>query len=440
MQNISNIDYELFNKTKTSYKVYAEILEEEAQKQFADVLSLPYVTYGALMPDAHTGYFMPIGAVCSTKDVVVPQFVGFDIGCGMCAYKTDYFKDDILKYAQKIYNEIHRRIPLGFNKHKENQELNLPLNLTSMAQDKLFKFGLKQLGTLGGGNPFLEIGYGKDNRAWIIIHSGSRGFGHSIASYYMIKGYLLKNPPKKRLKSSLENFIEKGKVFKEKNPTLYKERLKEFVKKEKEAILKSQKVDNFKSVYGLNVNSKLGEDYIKDQNFALNFALENRKKMILEINQVLNKNLKGDYDFKFEDESRFINKNHNHVEYYKGEWIHRKGATHASKGVFGVIPANMRDGSFIVKGKGSKESLESSSHGAGRVMSRVKSRKNISMEEFKQSMEGIVGTVAQGTLDEAPLAYKNIFEVMELQKELVETIDHIKVLINVKDKNYKSRK
>ena len=140
------------------------------------------------------------------------------------------------------------------------------------------------------------------------------------------------------------------------------------------------------------------------------------------------------------DEVRFINRNHNHAEFdeKRGEWIHRKGATHAQKGMRGVIPGNMRDGSFVVIGKGNADSLFSSSHGAGRVMSRKKARENILMEDFEASMQGIKGTVDVNTVDESPFAYKDIFEVMRLQDDLVEVEEHIKVLINVKD-NVKAR-
>lgn len=172
-----------------------------------------------------------------------------------------------------------------------------------------------------------------------------------------------------------------------------------------------------------------------DQNFALAFALANRKRMISDIVQVMNDLMGGADEFAHEDENRFINRNHNHAEYDAdmGQWIHRKGATHAKEGMSGVIPGNMRDGSFVVKGKGNPESLFSSSHGAGRVMSRTKAQSTVNMVDFKESMKGITGTVDEHTVDESPFAYKDIFEVMDLQKDLVDVVEHIRVLINVKD-------
>ncbi len=436
----TDINHELLNKTKTPYTIYAECLEETAQQQFFDVLNEPYVTYGALMPDAHTGYTMPIGGVCATKEMVVPQFVGFDIGCGMCAYKTDYSKEQIEAKAEIIYEQIVEKVPLGFKTHKNHQSLKIDLPRTDFAEHVLQTTGLKQLGTLGGGNHFIELGYGADEKAWIMIHSGSRGFGHKIASHYMLEAYHLKNPSEGKLEAIMEDFEQRNANFKENNPEGFEKALKKFREKQKLVLIKQAKLDNIKEILPLDVNTKLGKDYIKDQNFALAFAIENRKHMISTIHNIMNEVIGGDFEFQEEDEVRFINRNHNHAEYdeQRGEWIHRKGATHAEKGMRGVIPGNMRDGSFVVIGKGNADSLASSSHGAGRVMSRKKAKKYISLEEFEASMVGITGTVDENTLDESPFAYKDIFEVMKLQEELVEVEEHIKVLINVKD-NAKSR-
>ena len=430
-----DINHAKFETTNTPYKIYAEVLDETAQEQFYDVLSQPYVTYGALMPDAHAGYSMPIGGVCATKDVIVPQFVGFDIGCGMCAYKTDFHRGDVEAHAEIIYNHIIDRIPLGFKRHKNHQPMKMDMPLTAFAEHILDASGRMQLGTLGGGNHFIEVGYGSDDKAWIVIHSGSRGFGHKIASHYMLQAYLLGNPKESKLEKIVEDFIERNKKFKEHNPDGFEKSLKKFTLKQTAELNKKTKLDNLPGIWGLDVDSELGRGYIKDQNFALAFALENRKKMIEVVHDILNQTIDKSYTFEYEDEEKFINRNHNHAEFdaNRGEWIHRKGATHAEKGMSGVIPGNMRDGSFIVKGKGDKNALFSSSHGAGRVMSRTKAKKNISIEEFEETMKGITGTVDENTLDESPFAYKDIFEVMKLQDDLVDVVEHIKVLINVKD-------
>ncbi len=429
------IDHVPLQATNKPYQIYAQLIDSTTQEQFEDVLKAPFVTRAALMPDAHAGYTMPIGAVCACKDTVVPQFVGFDIGCGMCAYKTDFSKEEIASKADEIYKEIIKRIPLGFSKHKHHQSFKCNLEATDFAKSVLNSTGLMQLGTLGGGNHFIEVGYGKDERAWIVIHSGSRGFGHKIASHYMIEAYLAHNDSQDRASKIIAEFEERNRVFKEKNPKGYKKALEKFKNKQLLALNKKLKPDNIKGIWGLDVESRLGQEYIKDLNFALYFALENRKLMIQRIVEGLNEIFGTQYPFVFEDESRFINRNHNHAEFDEssGEWIHRKGATHAEEGMMGVIPGNMRDGSFIVRGKGDRDALCSSSHGAGRVMSRNRAKECIDMVAFKEAMQGIKGTVEEATLDESPFAYKDIFEVMELQKDLVEVVEHIKVLINVKD-------
>ena len=431
----TEIDHARLQKTKTPYTIYAELLEETALGQFEDVLAQPFVTYGALMPDAHAGYSMPIGGVCTTRDVIVPQFVGFDIGCGMCAYRTEYSKEQIEANAEIIYNHIVEKIPLGFKRHKKHQPLSIELPLTPYAEHILNTTGRMQVGTLGGGNHFIEIGYGSDDKAWIVIHSGSRGFGHKIASHYMLQAYLEKNPQEGKLERILEDFIQRNRGFQENNPERFAKAFTKFKNKQTLEVNKKIKLDNLKGIWGLDVNSQLGKEYIMDQNYALAYALENRKRMISVIHTIMNDIIGGEHSVEYEDEQRFINRNHNHAEYdaNRGEWIHRKGATQADKGMRGVIPGNMRDGSFIVIGKGAEASLSSSSHGAGRVMSRKKAKNAVSLEEFEESMRGITGTVDENTLDESPFAYKDIFEVMRLQEELVEVEEHIKVLINIKD-------
>ncbi|MEI6731456.1 MAG: RtcB family protein [archaeon] len=241
---------------------------------------------------------------------------------------------------------------------------------------------IKHLGTLGGGNHFIELGFQK-NDLWLIIHSGSRGVGHKIAEIYMKKA-------------------------------AGKDRL-------------------FEQTYPLEVESKYGKEYLNVLDFCLEFALLNRMEMahhvILSIGRVLRKKISW---------KLWANKNHNHAILEKtgqGElYIHRKGATPAKKGERGIIPANMRDGSYLVLGLGNAHFLFSSSHGAGRVMSRTKARETFKMQEFIDSMKGIRGTIEPAILDEAPMAYKNIADVMDAQKESVKVLKHIKPVINWKGK------
>lgn len=369
------------NKINKPTAVFLDVVEDGAMTQFVDTMNQPFITRGAMMPDAHQGYTLPIGGVVETDGMILPSYVGYDIGCGMCAVPTSFSIKDVKYKAPKIYKQIVRDIPLGFNKHKVAvPEVDLlPRMSDVMSKICTEKSGHLQLGTLGGGNHFIEIGYDEWDAVWIIVHSGSRGVGHGCATHYM----------------------------KEASPT----------------------GKASEGHYGFDVNSPLGKGYIEDMNWCLEFALLNRKVMIgLVTNAMRHIGLEGGIHY-----DSLINRNHNHAESKDGRyWIHRKGATHAEEGMMGVIPGNMRDGSFIVRGKGNPDSLYSSSHGAGRVLGRRKAKETLDMDEFTLTMDGIVGNVSKSTLDESPMAYKDIHEVMRLQEDLIEVITHVKPILNVK--------
>ncbi len=376
---------------KTIYN-HAIKADKETEKQFKECYSKDFVVGAALMPDAHSGYAAPIGAVLVTKGKVVPAWVGFDIGCGVIALKLK--GKDILEKVKKkereIYNQVVRDVPMGLGEKNKNHKIT---EKTKKEFDKIMKrfegkehdkgilqflkqTAMRHLGTLGAGNHFIELGEsGKE--LWLVIHSGSRGIGHRVAKKYMISA------------SGSEKVYEK--------------------------------------TFPLDVKSQLGKEYLNILEFGLDYALLNRLEMsyrvVSALEKVLGEKVKAEL---------WVNKNHNHAVLEKGKYIHRKGATPSKKGERGVIPGNMRDGSYLVEGKGSKEFLESSSHGAGRAMSRTEAKKKISMEEFKESMKGIVGNVSQKTLDEAPRAYKNIDEVMSAQEKSVRVVKRIKPLINWK--------
>jgi len=398
-------------------KIYAEVLEEEALKQFKNAMALDCNVQGALMPDAHTGYTLPIGAVVKSKGKVFPAYVGYDIGCGMCAVKLDTTKEEI--DLEKLKEHILKTIPIGFKKHNEPQHSkpNFKTYNTSFLLERWKLKGVYQVGTLGGGNHFIEIGEGEnDKKLWIVIHSGSRGFGHNIAEHYM-KLASINNVDASHIEAE---FLRGREVFKEKNPRGF---LMAQVKYLETYIEKHSK--NKEGHYGLGIDSEVGKQYIADMEFCLDFALENRKAMIARIYE-------GIFEQKVCKIEEFINRNHNHAELKDGFVIHRKGATHAEKDMMGVIPGNMRDGSFIVKGKGNQESMCSSSHGAGRVLSRSQARKTLDADEFKKETELLVTNHTEDMLDESPKAYKNIFEVMELQKELVDIVDRVIPILNIK--------
>lgn len=365
--------------TKKQYKIFAEHLEQGALDQFQSAMDCEFATRGALMPDAHTGYSLPIGAVVESDGVIVPAWVGYDIGCGMCALRTGFYAKEVRENSKQIFDEIYKRIPVGFS-HNSRPSLWSTVELDPSPATKLIfeKNGLNQLCSLGGGNHFIEIGEDAEGFIWIIIHSGSRRIGHAVASHYM------------RIASG-DGKAREGHFW-------------------------------------IDADSTNGKEYIRDLAFCLAFALENRKQMIDRIVDSISAHVK----FNGCDYTGLINRNHNHAELREGKWIHRKGATHAELGMMGVIPGNMRDGSFIVRGKGNQDSLYSSSHGAGRVLGRKKAQATLNMEDFKASMSGITAKVCEDTLDESAFAYKDIFDVMRLQSELVDVVAHVKPIINIK--------
>lgn len=371
------------------FHIYAnlETLDQNALDQFVSAMEQDCAVQGALMPDAHKGYSLPIGGVVATKGMVFPSWVGYDIGCGMCATRLDVSKDDIIANSDNIFNEIYKNVPVGFAHHAtvpDGTAWGGYNELTDLAKGIFNDCGaMKQLGTLGSGNHFIEIGYDENDDCWIIIHSGSRGFGWKVAQAYM----KLASPNGKASEGH----------------------------------------------FGLKTDYDLGIEYINDMQLCLNFALANR----MVINGLVLDSIKKFVDCYEHIEPGYnypdlINKNHNHAVKVGDLWIHRKGATHAEMDMMGVIPGNMRDGSFIVRGKGNPESLWSSSHGAGRISSRKAIKETTNVLDFEQEMLGIKAMVSEDTLDESPFAYKNIFDVMLAQKDLVEIVHRVRPLINVK--------
>jgi tRNA-splicing ligase RtcB len=361
-------------------KIFGEKLDQGTFDQFYSAMDQPFAVRGVLLPDAHVGYSLPIGAVVATDGIILPSWVGYDIGCGMCAAMTPLMKEDVIPFRQDIFQSVYRAVPTGFTHNKKPEQWDYEKIPMTPALKRIFgKDGLCQIASLGGGNHFIEISHDEEGHVWVVVHSGSRNVGHSVATHYM------------KLASGTGRASE--------------------------------------GHFGFSVKSADGRDYITDMKFCLAFALENRKRIIERVlREIYHYARKGETPQTLE----FINRNHNHAEEKEGLWIHRKGATHAEAGMAGVIPGNMRDGSFIVVGKGNPESLYSSSHGAGRALSRTQAKEKISMDDFRAQLEGVTARVERATLDEAPSAYKDIFEIMKLQKNLVEVQRHLMPIINIK--------
>lgn len=358
---------------------------EPAAVQQADNLSKHPCLVGnvCLMPDAHCGYGMPIGGVAALDNAISPNMVGVDIGCGMLAVQTGLTALP-RENVQRIVDKIYERIPLGFDHHEEAQEnpifLDLPRwNKTEVCKREFFS-AQKQLGTLGGGNHFIEVQSGSDGHIWFMIHSGSRNLGKQVAEYYNNKAVKL--------------------------CTMFKQN----------ALVKQD-------LAFLPIGTREAGDYINEMKLCLDFAFENRKAIAASIKKIFKEEIPS-VEF-----VREINIHHNYaaVEEHFGRkvWVHRKGATLARENTTGIIPGSQGTSSYIVQGLGNEISLQSCSHGAGRCMSRSKAVRDLDLAHEQEILnkQGIVHRMnEQALLDEAPSAYKDIDEVMENQKDLVKIL------------------
>lgn len=372
--------------------MWLEEIEDGALEQAKNLANLPFAfSHIAIMPDSHQGYGMPIGGVLATKDVIIPNAVGVDIGCGMCAVKTSLTDIDT-ETLKKIMGEIRNQIPVGFEKHKEAQGIDLmPIDIGGVFRDpelpicyQEFTNALKSLGTLGGGNHFIEIQKGSDGHIWIMIHSGSRNLGKQVADYYNKKAIGL-------------NQAWHSSVPKE-----------------------------WELAY-LPEDTEIGQDYLREMQYCVDFALANRKLMMTRIKEIFIKTIHENNDNVFFDE--IINIAHNYVakekHFGKEVWVHRKGATLADEGTIGIIPGSQGTRSYIVKGKGNIMAFKSCSHGAGRKMGRKDAERRLNLEEEIKKLDdqGILHAIrGVKELDEAPGAYKDINTVMENQKDLVDIL------------------
>lgn len=365
-----------------------EELEQEAQSQIYEALDHDFLIKLAIMPDCHTGYSLPIGGVALLDAVISPAYVGYDIGCGMCHLATSLRLEHI-EDLQALYKEIKESIPNGEGNEQKRQFMYSEFpdstgNKDAYAQRVQSKLNT-QLGTLGGGNHFIELGLDPDGNICVTIHSGSRNPGHSVGGHYM------------KLSNTNDTDLPPG---------------------------------------FLHLGSDLGQAYLTDMEFMLVFALENRRMMMKQVLKIMGYDPASIESFL---KYNMINENHNHavVSYTednpKGTVLHRKGATPADKGQLGVIPGNMRDGVFVTVGLGNEHYLSSSSHGAGRKMSRKKAKEVIGLETFQSQMKGIVAGTDASLLDEAPDAYKDLDHVIKLQKGIVvDVVYHTRPILNVK--------
>lgn len=407
----------VINTEKIHIKLWLNDIEDCAMVQVKNLANLPFAFHHiAVMPDSHQGYGMPIGGVMATDNVTVPNAVGVDIGCGMCAVKTS-LTEISTETIKKIFGGskenkggIRAMIPVGMNKHREKQDDKLMPNVEKafynwkgdmpiVAQE--YENAQKSLGTLGGGNHFIEIQKGSDGYIWIMIHSGSRNLGKQVADHY--------NKLAIQLNEKWHSSVPK----------------------------------NWELAF-LPIDSEEGQAYLKEMQYCVDFALANRKLMMDRIKMVIREaTIMRDWAMIDSRDSgcfgEMINIAHNYASlenhFGKNVWIHRKGATLAREGTIGIIPGSQGTKSYIVRGKGNKESFESCSHGSGRKMSRTQAQKNLNLEDEikKLNDQGIVHSIrGVKDLDEASGAYKDIGEVMKNQEDLVEVLVELTPLAVIK--------
>lgn len=368
-------------------KMWLNDIEDSALQQAKNLANLPFVfKHIAIMPDSHSGYGMPIGGVMATNGVIVPNAVGLDISCGMNATKTSLVDVDI-DTIKIIMGKVREQIPVGFEHNKENQDWN---GFDDAPDIQIIQNELpsakKQLGTLGGGNHFIEIQKGSDGHIWFMIHSGSRNFGKKVADkYHHIAKFMCEK--------WYSDIPDKDLSF-------------------------------------LPIESVEGKEYFNAMRYCMSFAKANRSLMASKIMNIFSEETDA-----ISIENIDINHNYASFEnhYGKDVLVHRKGATKASLGTIGIIPGSMGTSSYITEGLGNPESFESSSHGAGRKIGRKEATRSLNLEEEQSKMAGIVhGLRDVSNLDEAPGAYKDIDEVMNNQKDLVKISISLKPLASIK--------
>jgi len=379
-------------------KIWTEDIEPEAEQQLINLSTLPFVfKHVSVMPDVHLGAGACIGTVLATKGAIILSSIGSDIGCGMAAIKTNLFGNQVREKIKELRHSIERSIPTGFNAHKSErapgldwqgflsfEQLTIP---TRVLNDKQ-KYK-NQLGTLGGGNHFIEICLDTDNRVWVMLHSGSRNIGKTLADIHLKKAQELMK----------QFFIELP---------------------DKELAFLPQGTNEF-------------DNFLYDVQWAQSYAMENRRLML----ELVMKDLSYTFN-NGQPLSRLleVNCHHNYVElenhYGTNVYITRKGAIRARSNDLGIIPGSMGTRSYIVQGKGEMESYCSSSHGAGRRMSRTKARNTFKEEDILSQTEGVECKKDNSILDELPGAYKSIESVMANQEDLVTVLYELKQLLCIK--------
>lgn len=394
--------------------IYAKTIEDKLFSQCINMLNSDLVedVNIAIMPDTHVGKGCMIGTTMEIKDKVCPNLVGVDIGCGMLTVKLGQINIDF----EKLDDIITEYVPLGFNCHdnytKKAEEFFDKYKDSIKAKGISYDLPMRSIGTLGGGNHFLEVDKDRENNLYLIIHTGSRNFGKQIAEYW--QNVAIEELCKKQFidpKPVIAKLKEEG-------------REREIQKALEDIKIKNQQI---KSTIG---NKDLAyltgdnlKDYLNDLHIAQLYASLNRET-------IANVILKNYFGMPLSDFTHFETI-HNYINV--DEMILRKGAISAKEGEIVLIPLNMRDGALIAVGKGNEKWNNSAPHGAGRLMSRGQAKELVNLEDFKESMKGIYSSsVVESTIDESPFAYKDAEEIIECVQDTVKIIEHIKPIYNRK--------
>ncbi len=392
----------IITKGKAKVKIYTDDIEPQAYQQLCNLSQLPFIhSHIAAMPDVHYGKGATVGSVIPCKGAIIPSAVGVDIGCGMNALRLSISADELPDNLRKVRSAIEEAIPVGFDRHKTDKARASTVRALSVGLDGLlerhpkmlkmqtkpYQTWVRQLGTLGGGNHFIEICLDENDDVWIMLHSGSRGVGNIIGQYFI-------RLAQKDMQQHIANLPDKDLAY-------FTEGAQHF------------------------------DDYVDAVSWAQDYAMENRREMMRLIVDALKKVLP-----KFGVTKEAINCHHNYVsiENHFGEnvYITRKGAIRAGVDELGIIPGSMGAKSYIVRGKRNPQSFHSCSHGAGRRMSRGKAKRHFNEEDIELQTAGVECRKDKGVLDEIPGAYKDIDVVMQNQNDLVSVEHTLRQVVCVK--------
>lgn len=385
---------ELLQKGGKQIKIWTDVsgLDEPTLEQLFRISKMPFIfEHIAVMPDVHLGKGATVGSVIATKGAIMPAAVGCDIGCGMLATKTNLTAADIPESLAKLRSQIEKNVPVGFGCHKNDkfgEGLNfLDLSVYNDLSSNTIKKAKTQIGTLGGGNHFIEICLDTEKNVWVMLHSGSRNIGNEVANIHI-------KIAKGEMKKAFNNLEDPNLAY------------------------LSEQTQEFKN-------------YINDLFWCQEYALKNRRVMFDNILLSIKKLIP-----KTEIIGEITSCHHNYVsiEEHFGEkvYVTRKGAIRAEKTDLGIIPGSMGAKSYIVRGKGNPDSFNSCSHGAGRKMTRTKARSIFNVKDLEEQTKNVECRKDHGVLDEIPEAYKDIKEVMRNQRDLVEVVTELKQILCIK--------